>query len=78
MTNLVEKKDSDFISSKEDIAIDLEANLQKKVEPLSAQFSKPLSERSRRYSYEKKDMKCKLANQISTKSFGLYSLIWLI
>ena len=66
MANSIGKQNSNFVSSKEDVAIDIEVNMQKKVEPISAQLSKPLSERSRRYSYEKTDIKCKLANQIST------------
>ena len=70
MTDLVGQQNSSFVSSKEDVAIDIEANMQKKVEPLSSQLSKPLSERSRRYSYEKNDLKCKSANRKSAKRFS--------
>ena len=67
MTDLVGQQNSSFGYSKEDFAIDIDANMQKKADPLSAQLSKPLSERSRRYSYEKNEIKCMLPNQISKK-----------
>ena len=75
MANSIGKKNSNFVSSKEDVAIDIEVNMEKKVEPLSSQLSKPLSERSRRYSYEMNDIKCKLAIQISTNRFSSFSTL---
>ena len=56
MTHLFGKKDSNFISSKEEVTIDLDAKMQKKVEPV---LSNQLSDYSQRYDHEKTDKRCK-------------------
>ena len=59
MAHSLGKQNPNFISSKEDVAIDLDANMQKKVKPV---MSNQLSELNQRYSYEKTDKRCKLVN----------------
>jgi len=55
MTHSVGKQNPNFISSKEDVAIDLDVNMQKKVQPV---LSNQLSELNQRYSHEKTDKRC--------------------
>ena len=58
MTHSLGKQNPNFISSKEDVAIDLDANMHKKVTPV---MTNQLSELNQRYSHEKTDKRCKLA-----------------